>query len=339
MATTAQRCRVLLVVVLLAGAVHAGLADPVAGSNSIAYGRVLEFGSPGTGNGQFGHVRDVADDGAGNVYTVDDELDRVQKFTDDGTFLTSWNHTCIRCFPNLLNGPTSVAANATSVWVADTLNGRIVQYSPSGAFVRRVVSPPAGQPGAFGQPTGIALDGSGRVYVVGTADTEVHRFNANGTWSTDFAVPSSGSGAAVEVDGAGNVYVATVQPPRVTKLSSVGTLQGQIDLFSLGIPLVPSGITVDPTNGHALVTTNGTGTTAFTVVDVGAALNGITFVSPTVIGGSINLGASFGLDADADGYVYLGEAGLDRVTKIGRLASLTLVFNADSTVRWTGPSR
>ena len=36
-------------------------------------------------------MRDVAADGTGHVFTVDDENDRVQKFTDDGTFVTSWN--------------------------------------------------------------------------------------------------------------------------------------------------------------------------------------------------------------------------------------------------------
>ena len=48
--------------------------------------RLAEFGSYGTGNGQFASPRDVAVDDAGNIYVADAENNRIQAFTATGTF-------------------------------------------------------------------------------------------------------------------------------------------------------------------------------------------------------------------------------------------------------------
>jgi hypothetical protein len=126
------------------------------------------------------------------------------------------------------------------------------------------------------------------------------------------------------------MFVGTIGPARVTKLNHFGTLQWQTDLFQAGLQLSPSGITVDPTNGHVLVPTGGAGTVANTVVDLEPTLGGMSFMSPTILGGSMNVSDPFGLDADADGFVFVAERAADRVETIGRTASLTLVFDADS---------
>jgi len=44
----------------------------------------------GTGNGQFNAPEGVAVDGSGNVFVVDSFNNRIQKFTNPGTFLTAW---------------------------------------------------------------------------------------------------------------------------------------------------------------------------------------------------------------------------------------------------------
>ena len=53
-------------------------------------GFVLKWGTPGSGNGQFGLVWDVATDPVGNVYVIDYGNHRVQKFDQNGNFLLKW---------------------------------------------------------------------------------------------------------------------------------------------------------------------------------------------------------------------------------------------------------
>ena len=48
---------------------------------------LLRWGVMGTGNGQFQRPRGIAVDAAGDVYVVDSQNARVQKFTSDGDFL------------------------------------------------------------------------------------------------------------------------------------------------------------------------------------------------------------------------------------------------------------
>jgi hypothetical protein len=56
-----------------------------------------------------------------------------------------------------------------TLYVSSVLSGVIAEYSASGAFVRRILSPPAGEslgpePFSTGTPLGIAVDRSGTVY-------------------------------------------------------------------------------------------------------------------------------------------------------------------------------
>ena len=51
---------------------------------------VLEWGSLGSGNGQFERPFGVATDAAGSVYVVDRNNHRIQKFTTTGDFVTKW---------------------------------------------------------------------------------------------------------------------------------------------------------------------------------------------------------------------------------------------------------
>ena len=50
----------------------------------------LQWGTSGSGDGQFSNPLGVTTDPAGNVYVADAGNDRIQKFTSAGTFLTKW---------------------------------------------------------------------------------------------------------------------------------------------------------------------------------------------------------------------------------------------------------
>lgn len=61
--------------------------DPVSRQEQEEYVFIMGWGTEGSGDGQFQTPEDLAVDSLGNVYVVDGEVHRVQKFTSDGAFL------------------------------------------------------------------------------------------------------------------------------------------------------------------------------------------------------------------------------------------------------------
>src|SRR5229473_6762067 len=53
---------------------------------------LLQWGTPGSGNGQFKGPSGIAVDAGHNVYVVDRENQRIQKFTSSGVYLAQWGH-------------------------------------------------------------------------------------------------------------------------------------------------------------------------------------------------------------------------------------------------------
>src|SRR3954465_9275275 len=51
---------------------------------------ITQWGSLGTGNGQFGYPRGVATDRTGHVYVADTNNGRIQKFDISGAYLMQW---------------------------------------------------------------------------------------------------------------------------------------------------------------------------------------------------------------------------------------------------------
>ena len=51
---------------------------------------VAQWGSEGSGNGQFDEPYGIAVDSAGNVYVADTDNNRIQKFTSAGAYVTQW---------------------------------------------------------------------------------------------------------------------------------------------------------------------------------------------------------------------------------------------------------
>src|SRR5262249_17519582 len=94
---------------------------------------VRQFGSEGSGEGQFKGIGGIATNSSADVY-VSDRSDRVQEFSPTGAFLRKWGS------PGSGNGqfldPTGIAVDSTgNVWVLDTLNYRVQEFSASGAYL------------------------------------------------------------------------------------------------------------------------------------------------------------------------------------------------------------
>jgi len=227
-------------------------------------------GTPGFADGpgntaRFDHPSDIAVDVAGNLYVADELNHRIRKITPGGnvTTIAGSNIAGFADAPLATNGqllfPTGIAVDAagTNIYIADRGNHRIRLVS-GGALYTLAGNGTAGYvQGAatsaqFRNPTGVAIDALGNVYV---ADSDNHcvRLISGGTVSTAAGTGISGfldgdAGIAqfsypsdVVVDLDGRVLVADRDNHRLRRIHD-----GQvITLAGSGIP----GILDSPSSG------------------------------------------------------------------------------------------
>jgi len=102
-----------------------------------------------------------------------------------------------------LNGPNGVAVDILGdVYIADTGNQAIKEWSPSTQLVTTLVS------SGLSSPTGVAVDGSGNVYIADSGNDAVYEWNAATQLMTAVVPSGLSSPKGVVVDGADNVYIA-----------------------------------------------------------------------------------------------------------------------------------
>jgi tripartite motif-containing protein 71 len=145
-------------------------------------GRFLgQWGSYGSGPGQFGAVDGLAVDGRGDVYVLDSTHARVERFTASGRLLGEWGRpgSALGEFdfgPGY--GPDKppgggIAVGGGFVYVSDSAANRIVRFGLDGSHPV-LWGRPGSAPGEFSSPRGLAVAG-GVVYV---ADEGNHRIQA-----------------------------------------------------------------------------------------------------------------------------------------------------------------
>lgn len=127
---------------------------------------------PGTFNEPWG-VAVAAD---GTVYVADTWNHRIQRFTADGRFLTSWGVFGQGETPESFYGPRGLAVDSKGrVYVTDTGNKRVVVFDANGKFITQFGLAGFG-PGEFDEPVGIAIDKNGVVYVADTWNQRIQVF-------------------------------------------------------------------------------------------------------------------------------------------------------------------
>ena len=89
----------------------------------------IEWGTEGTGDGQFDDPRGVAVASDGSVYVVDFHDHQIRKFTSEGVFVSKWGS--YGTGDGELYEPSRIAvAFDGSVYVSDVQNHRIQKFSP-----------------------------------------------------------------------------------------------------------------------------------------------------------------------------------------------------------------
>ena len=111
--------------------------------------------------------------------------------------------------------------SAGNVFVSDTDNNRMEEFTNQGIFVRAWGTFGSGN-GQFNFPVGVAVDASGNVFVADAGNNRIEKFTNHGhfiaTWRHAFNSPFG-----VAVDPSGNVFVADTFSSRIQKFTNDGT--------------------------------------------------------------------------------------------------------------------
>lgn len=195
------------------------------GSNGIA---------DGTGTAaQFQNPTGLAVDGAGNVFVADYGNHKIRKVTPAGVVTTiagggttgkAWGYKDTLAAYAMFNYPTGIilAPDGTLI-VSEAGNQRIRKISPAGQVTTFAGSGTAdsvegaGTAASFNIPIGLALDGSGNLYVADQANHRIRKITPSGMVST-----LAGSGLPGHVDDTGRA--ARFRAPRGVTVGSDGSI-------------------------------------------------------------------------------------------------------------------
>ncbi|MCX6696905.1 MAG: PKD domain-containing protein [Methanoregula sp.] len=277
-------------------------------SGSETYVYVTQWGSYGTGIGQFDYPQGIAVNADGYVYVTDANNNRVQKFTSTGTYVTQWGSygTGIGQF----NYPDSIAVSADGyVYITDESNNRIQKFTSTGTYVTQWGSYGTGI-GQFYFPYGIAVSADGYVYVTDANNNRVQYVTQWGSYGTGIGQFYYPYGIAVSANG--NVYVVDFNNNRVQEFTSTGTYVTQWGSYGTGNGQFssPNGVAVDA-SGNVYVADCGnnriqeftsTGTYVMQWGFYGAGIG--QFNDPETIAVNAN-----------DGNIYIADSRNDRVQK------------------------
>ncbi|MFY8034173.1 MAG: hypothetical protein ACOVMN_06610, partial [Flexibacteraceae bacterium] len=187
----------------------------------------------------------VAFDGVGNIYVADWGTHVIRKVSPAGVVSTFAGSGTLG-FANgvgteaSFNGPSGVAVDGVgNVYVGDRENHCIRKISPDGEVTTfagsgtRGFADGAATSAQFNNPTGVAFDGAGNLYVTDESNSRIRKISPAGVVTTIAGSGSRGSTdgigtlarfsfpTGVCVDVAGNLYVADQIGLRIRKLSPV----------------------------------------------------------------------------------------------------------------------
>jgi streptogramin lyase len=125
----------------------------------------------------------------GTIYVADTWNHRIQKFDADMNFVKAWGEPFYGPNPGPFQmfGPRDIAIGPDgTLWVTDTGNKRIVNYTREGDFIRSVGGP-GNDLGKFEEQVGVAFDAAGSMYVADTWNERIQRFSADLSSQTAYA--------------------------------------------------------------------------------------------------------------------------------------------------------
>lgn len=224
---------------------------------------LLQWGTAGTGPGQFNYPQGICVDNQNNVYVVD--LNRVQKFTNNGVYLGAIGGAAPGSGPGQLNRPQDVAVDPSgNLYVTDWMNNRVQVFDSALHYVRE-------WPTIYSQSY-IALDPTGAFAYLDQPDS-VRKFDTSTGLQVASWHYSQPAAFGIATGPSGSVYLST-NFSRVTGFSSIGAViltwgglgtgDGQfLESMGIGVGLDESVYVADENDRIEKFTPTGTFLTSF----------------------------------------------------------------------------
>ncbi len=191
-------------------------------------------GIAGSGAGQFSKPEAIAINLATkNVYVLDSGNSRVEEFNVEGKYTGAFGKYGKE--PGQLNAPKGIAivpsgavtsSASGEVWVGDTGNGRVEEFSETGEAIGSFGTEGSGN-GQFKAPDGIAFSGE-NAYVVDSGNNRVQELSLSGQYVAQFGSKGTGSGQFETPGGiatepvSGDLYVADSANNRIEEFNPAG---------------------------------------------------------------------------------------------------------------------
>jgi hypothetical protein len=252
------------------------------GTTTVVTGSLALFGEHGDGGAAASatvyHPAGTAADAQGDVFIADSGDNVVREVTAAGKIIrlagtgrAGSGRAIGRASAVALNSPEGVAVTSSGqVYIADTDNNRVIRVNPAGQAFLVAGNGKAGYFGDGGkataarldEPTGVAVDAAGNVYVADASNNVIRRVALNGTISTvagSVAADKAGDGLGgfsgdggpatsaqlndpqgVAVDGAGDLFIADTFNNAIREVTPAGVISTVVNASAAGA-IPPSG--------------------------------------------------------------------------------------------------
>jgi DNA-binding beta-propeller fold protein YncE len=199
-------------------------------------------GGRGTGKGEFDSPTAMAVDPSGNILVADTGNGRIEKFSPNGTFVTSMGQ---------FEAPNGIAIDhAGNIYLAEIgSKHRVQKLGPDGTFIAQWA------PGFYG-PRRIAIGPDDSVYVVDSGHNRIVKFSPDGQVLASWGSEGSGDGqfkgfSSVAADSINNkVYVADSLNSRIQVFDSDGKFLTKWLVPEWGRPNGFEDLAIDPQRGR-----------------------------------------------------------------------------------------
>ena len=258
------------------------VATIASGSTTAIAGSLSAFGEHGDGgpatSASLFHPGGTAEDAQGDVFIADSGDNVIREVTPNGVIrriagsgiaglgFAGPRRSGFPATLSSLDRPQDVAVNAQGdVYIADTYNNRVVEVTPAGQVFAVAGDGKAGYAGDGGlaafaelnQPTGLALDAQGNLYIADSANNVIRRVDTRTgiitTVAGDVAADQASDGLGgfsgdggpatsaqlndpqgVAVDGAGDLFIADTFNNAIREVTPNGTISTVVNSASAG---------------------------------------------------------------------------------------------------------
>ena len=225
-----------------------------------SYSLIKQWGSRGSGNGQFEFPWSLALDSSNNVYVSDLANQRIQKFDAAGNFITLWS---IGGYNHATGVATDTSNNVYHVYAQSSPISYVEKYTSNGDLIKSWAIPNPAGPNVNDVQTAIAVDSSNNVYA--SNNDTIFKFTSDGTLIKSWGSSGKRIGqfnqiVGLATDSLNNVYVTDKYNGRVEKFTSDGDFIKAWNCCNAE----PQGIATDKSNNVYVTVYNDGGIFKFT---------------------------------------------------------------------------